>query len=99
MPMELQRLPKMRQEVIRSVSSRIQMELMRYAFSRQLLVQLGCSVLKSKIVLLAAIEINRQRLQFGSVLTRQNERVVLVPMRNINRVAEHSIEQIAEWPG
>jgi hypothetical protein len=89
MPMKFDRLPQMRQKIVCAVPAGIEMKFMVHAFGSQLLVQLSCSNLKSIVVLITTIYVDGLSSYFGLVLSRKLERIVLFPMRNVNRVPEY----------
>ena len=65
------------------------MKFVVHTFGSQLLVQLGCSNLKSIVVLIATIDVDGLSFYLDLVLSRKLERIVLLPMRNVNRVPEY----------
>src|SRR5690349_21730458 len=65
---ELKRLAQMRKEVVRGVGSGVEMEFMGNAFRQKFLMKLGRTFLKAEVILLAAVDIDRQSFQLRPVL-------------------------------
>ncbi len=67
-----------------------------YGFGLQLLVQSGGAVFKSKVIALAAVEINGEISQTPLVGPCQAENAVLLPVRQIDGLSEGLSQQAAE---
>ena len=87
--MELDGFSQMRLKIIRIVTARIKMELVRDAFRGKLFMHLLRALLKPEIVLLPAVDIDGLRLDLDFVPAGQLEGIVLLPMRNVDRIAEN----------
>ena len=61
---------------------------MLHAFHLQLAVQGGGAILETEVILLAAIEVDGQTSQCQPVLSGEQENIVLLPVRHVDRLAE-----------
>src|ERR1700674_1419539 len=72
--------------------ARVRMIFVFYAFFLQFFVQRGGSFFEAVVVVLATVEIDCRLSQGGAISFRQNKWAVLVPMGNVDRLAEHCAE-------
>src|SRR5256885_1215969 len=89
----------MREKIFRVMPAGIKMELVRDLLGYQLFVHLLCGGCKSVFVLLSAINVDRLSSDLRFVFARQEKWIVLVPMRNINWIAEHTAQQFGQRSG
>src|SRR5579863_6153073 len=82
------------QKILGAVVAGIQVEFVGDAFCLKLPVKFLGANLKSEFIFIAAVEIDGQpcRPNRGPVLLREDKRAVLVPMMEINRIAEYGSE-------
>ena len=87
----------MGQEIFCAVVAGIKVEFVPDTFGLELPVEFLGSFLKSEFILVAAVEIDRQprRLNPTTVLLCEDKRTVLVPMTEVNRIAENCSEHPA----
>src|SRR5205823_2363017 len=90
---------KVRKKIFRAMASGIKVELVRDFLGNQLFVYLLCGGCKSVFVLLSAINVDRLSSELRLVFARQEKWIVLVPMRNINWIAEHTAQQFGQRSG
>src|SRR5450432_3438431 len=89
----------MRKKVIRAVATGIQMKLVPHALREQLLVHSRRPVLKAKVILLPAVNVDGLRLKLDLIFPRQLERIVLLPMCNVDGIPEYPAQQPSQRPG
>ena len=65
-------------------------------FRLKLAVQRFGSVLESVFIVASAIEIDRQALQASLILPGKRKRIVLLPVRNIDGIAEYRAQESSE---
>ena len=94
--MKLHDFWKVRHEVSKAVVARIQIKFVFDSLPDELCVQRGCAFFKAVTVTLAAIEIDRHSTQALPIFLGKNERVVVLPMVDINRVAENRRDQVRQ---
>ena len=94
--MEFQDLIKVREEIVRAVVAGIKMKLVADAFGVQLFVEDLGGVLKPKLVLIAAVEIDCKFRHSGTVPLSKYKRTVLVPVLHVDGVAEDCAQQPAK---
>ena len=87
--MELDRLTEVRQEIFRAMPPRIKMELVTNPFGGQLFVHSACAGVEAIFILIAAVDVDGLSLQLDLVFSSKVEGIVLFPMRDVNRIAEH----------
>src|SRR5215470_4952062 len=97
--MEFDRVAEMRQEILGAVPPWIQMELVMDSFSGQLFVHLACPGVETILILITAVDVDGSSLQLDLVFSSKVEGVVLLPMRDINRIAENQTEQVSKRSG
>ena len=90
--MKFHNLSEVRKEIRKAVIARVRMIFVFYARLLQFLVQRGRSFFEAVVVVLAAIEIDRHLSQGGGISLRQNKWTVLIPVGNVDRLAEHRAE-------
>src|SRR6202521_801276 len=88
--MELHDLAEMRQKVGQAMVAHIGMILMRNIFPLQLQVQRVSTFVEAVVIVLAAIEVDRQLSQPRRILLCQNNGPIVVPMRRVKRVPKDS---------
>jgi len=95
--MKLQRFPEVCHKIRRAVVAGIQVKFVLDASGLELPVEFRGSFIKSKFILPAAIEIDRQPWSPYpcTVPLRQHKRTVLVPVLEVNGIAEHRSQQPA----
>ena len=86
--MKLHDFGEVGEEIGEAVVAGVQMVLVLHAQFLQLFMQGGGAFFETVVVILAAVEIDGEFLQFGCVLPCEQKRVVGVPMRNIDRISE-----------
>jgi len=98
MRMKDQGFTKVRQKIRGAVVTGIKVKLVRNAFCLELPVEVRRSLIKSELVRTAAVEIDGEpRSSYPCpILPCQDKRTVLVPVTEINRVAEHRSQNFAE---
>jgi hypothetical protein len=83
-------------EISQAVVAGIRVVLVLHDFCLKLPVKRSRAIFKSKVILLAAIKVDRQILHARLVLAGQNENAVFLPVRHIDRFAEGGSHQSAE---
>ena len=89
MPVKLDSFSKVRKKIFRIMTSAIKLELVRNFLGNQLFVHLLCGGCKSVFVLLSAINVDRLSSDLRLILPRQQKRIVLVPMRDVDGITEN----------
>ena len=72
------------------------MKFVPHALRLQLLVHLRGALLETEIVLLAAIDIDRLRLDLDLIFPRQGKGMVLLPVRNVDGVSEYGGQELRQ---
>src|SRR6202041_2124446 len=90
--------PEVGQKISGVVIARIKMKFVANTLCLKLPVELRGPFLKSKFILIAAVEIDRQPgcPYRRAVLLGQDKGAVLVPVSNVNGIAEHRSEHLSE---
>src|ERR1700728_4606768 len=83
-------------KIEKTVVAGIRMILVPHSFLLQLLMQRGGPFFEAVVVLLAAVEINVQLPQGGSVFCCENEGAIVFPVLYGDRASENSRQQLAE---
>ena len=60
-------------------------------------MQSGRAILKAEVILLAAIKVDREILQTRLIFMGQTENTVLLPVRQVDGLAESWPHQSAQW--
>ena len=96
--MKLQRFPEVCQKIRGAVVAGIQVKFVWDAFCLKLLMEFGRSFFKFEFILTAAIEIDRQPWSAyqSTVPFRKDKGTVLVPVLEVNGIAEDRSEQPAQ---
>src|SRR5258708_1108673 len=97
--MELQRFAQVRQEIVRRVPSGVKVKLVANAFGHELFVQFAGALVEAEVILLAAVDVDCEIPELRPVLSRQHKRIVLVPVREVDGIAERSSQHSSKRPG
>src|SRR5215472_3758381 len=90
---KLHRLSHVQQKVVQAMVSRIGVIFMLYALSRELSIQGGSSLLEAVIVILTAVEIDRQIAHSDLILLCEPEWIVRLPVGDDDRIAEDQAQR------
>ena len=98
-PVKLNRFAHVTKKIIRIVAAGVQMKLVLHAFRQQFLVHPRGPVCKAEFILLPAVDVDGLRLDLDLIFPRQIERIVLLPMRDIDGITKNSAQQASPRPG
>src|SRR5438128_4564144 len=87
--MEFYRLADVFLKIIQAMIAGIKMKLVRDSFSLKLPMQRLGAFLEAIVIVTSAVEIDRDPSHAGRVLLRQRQRIILPPMRQVNRITKN----------
>jgi len=93
--MEFEGFFQVREEVRHTVIAGIQMILVLNARALEFPMQSLGTFFEAEIVLLATVEVDGELSQASFVLSCQDERTVLLPVRRVNRLSKNRAQQAA----
>ena len=87
--MKLHDLGEVNQKISKAVVAGIKMILVLHAFFLQLLVQRRRPFFEAVVIILTAVEIDREPFQGSSIFLSKDKRVIVLPMGTVYWVAEN----------
>src|SRR6266480_3005810 len=87
-PMKFNRFSQVSKKIVCAVPATIEMKFVLDSLGEKLLMHLNCPGREAILILIAAVDVDVLGSYLDFVLPRELERIVPLPMRNVNWIAE-----------
>ena len=94
--LEFHDLFEVRQKIRQAVVAGIRAILVLHSFFLQLFVESGGAFFETVVVILTAVEIDRDFTQGCGVSAREDNRIVLFPVANVDRISENRRQHLPQ---